>query len=84
MAHRTTLLLDDATRAAARDLARQYGCSVSEAIRRSVIHQRDLSVGLPPGRRVERTRALRRTFELFDGNDPAAEIRRLKTQDAGF
>jgi len=84
MAHRTTLLLDDATRAAARDLARRYGCSVSEAIRRSVVHQRDVEVGLPASRRAERVRALRRAFELFEGNDPAAEIRSLKTQDAGL
>ena len=84
MAHRTTLLLDEVTRAAARDLARQYRCSVSEAIRRSVIHQRDLTVGVPAARRAERTRALRRAVELFEGNDPAAEIRSLKAQDAGF
>src|SRR4029450_11216914 len=51
MAHRTTLLLDDETRTAARELARQFGISVSEAIRRSVIHQRDLTVGLPAERR---------------------------------
>jgi antitoxin component of RelBE/YafQ-DinJ toxin-antitoxin module len=84
MAHRTTLLLDDETRAAARDLARQYGVTVSEAIRRSVIRQRDLAVGLPAERRAERRRALRRAIELFEGNDPAAEVRRLKAQDAGF
>lgn len=84
MVHRTTLLLDDATRTAARDLARRYGCTVSEAIRRSVIRQRDLTVGLPAGRRAERSRALRRAFELFAGSDPAAEIRSLKAQDAGF
>jgi hypothetical protein len=84
MAHRTTLLLDDETRAAARDLARQYGVSVSEAIRRSVIRQRDLTVGVPAERRAERTRALQRAFELFEGNDPAVEIRSLEAQDAGF
>jgi len=84
MAHRTTLLLDDETRAAARDLAREYGVTVSEAIRRSVIRQRDLAVGPPADRRAQRTRALRRAFELFEGNDPAAEVRRLKSQDAGF
>ena len=84
MAHRTTLLLDDETREAARDLARQYGVTVSEAIRRSVIRQRDLTVGSPAERRAQRTRALRRAFELFEGNDPAAEVRRLKSQDAGF
>jgi hypothetical protein len=84
MAHRTTLLLDDETRAAARELARRYGITVSEAIRRSVIRQRDLAVGPAEGRRAERLRALRRAFELFEGNDPAAEIRSLKAQDAGF
>ncbi|HEV8269088.1 MAG TPA: hypothetical protein VGR00_12675, partial [Thermoanaerobaculia bacterium] len=84
MVHRTTLLLDETTRAAARDLARQYGCSVSEAIRRSVVRQRDLAVGLPGKRRAERTRALLRAFELFRGNNPVEEIRALKAQDAGF
>jgi hypothetical protein len=84
MAHRTTLLLDDETRAAARELARRHGITVSEAIRRSVIRQRDLDVGPPEGRRAERLRALRRAFRLFEGNDPAAEIRRLKAQDVGF
>lgn len=84
MAHRTTLLLDDETRAAARDIARQYGVTVSEAIRRSVIRQRDLVVGLPAERLAQRQRALRRAFELFEGNDPAAEVRRLKSQDTGF
>ena len=33
-----------------------------------------------PNRRV---RALHRLFELFDGNDPAAEVRRLKLEDEG-
>ena len=84
MAHRTTLLLDDETRTAARDLAREYGCSISEAIRRSVIHQRDQTVGLTVERRAERARALRRAYELFEGNDPAAEVRALKAQDPWF
>lgn len=84
MAHRTTLLLDEKARAAARQLANRYGCSVSEAVRRSVVRQRDAELGLPAGRRRERVIALRRLFELFDGNDPAAEIRRLKAEDEGF
>ena len=84
MAHRTTLLLDDETRAAARDLAREYGVTVSEAIRRSVLQQRDLTVGLPAKRRAERMKALRRAFDLFENNDAAAEVRALKAQDPGF
>ena len=33
--------------------------------------------------RNPRVQALHRLFELFDGNDPAAEVRRLKLEDAG-
>lgn len=84
MAHRTTLILDDETRAAARPLARRHGCTVSEAIRRSVISQRDASLGVPPKLRAERGRTLRRLFVLFEGNDARAEVRRLKREDEGF
>jgi hypothetical protein len=84
MASRTTLVLDDEARAAARQLARRYGCSLSEAMRRALVRQRDAEVGLPRERRRERARALRRLFDLFEGNDPAAEVRRLKAEDAGF
>jgi hypothetical protein len=84
MAARTTIVLDERARAAARELARRYGCSVSEVIRRSVIRQRDAELGLSSGQRRERVKALRRLFGLFQDNDPAAEIRRLKAEDAGF
>lgn len=33
--------------------------------------------------RNRRVQALHRLFELFDGNDPAAEVRRLKLEDEG-
>jgi hypothetical protein len=82
--HRTTLLLDAETREAARELARRYDCSVSEAIRRSVVRQRNAELGPHSARRLTRRRALQRAFRLFQGNDAAAEIRRLKAQDAGF
>ncbi len=65
--HRTTILLDDDTRHAARELALRYGCSVSEAIRRAVIRQRDASLGVPASTRKERRKVLERLFELFDG-----------------
>lgn len=84
MGTRTTIVLDDRSRAAARQLARQYGCSVSEAIRRSVLRQRDLKAGVPADRRRQRARALKRLFSLFAENDPAREIRRLKAEDEGF
>jgi hypothetical protein len=84
MASRTTLVLDEKARTAARQLARLYDCSVSEAIRRSVVRQRDLAVGVPALRRRQRSRALKRLFSLFEGNDPALEVRRLKAEDEGF
>jgi hypothetical protein len=84
MAHRTTLILDDETRAAARQLAMRYECSASEAIRRAVVHQRDVVFGVPESRRHERRRTLERLFDLFEGHDGKKEIRRLKSQDEGF
>jgi hypothetical protein len=83
MASRTTVILDGEARTAARQLARRYGCSVTEAMRRALIRQRDAEVGVPRERRRRRVRALRRLFGLFEGNDPAAEIRRLKAEDDG-
>lgn len=81
---RTTLVLDDKAREAARQLARRYGCSLSEATRRALVRQRDAELGVPRQRRHERVRALRRLFALFEDNDPRAEIRRLKAEDEGF
>ncbi len=84
MSTRTTVLLDDEVRAAARELASRYGCSVSEAIRRAVLRHRDAVLGLPRSRRRERVRILDRLFDLFEGHDAADEVRRLKEQDEGF
>jgi hypothetical protein len=84
MPSRTTLVLDDKAREAARQLARRHGCSLSEATRRALIRQRDAEIGVPPARRRERARALRRLFDLFVDNDPRAEVRRLKAEDEGF
>ena len=84
MAIRTTLVLDEKARAAARELARRYGCSVSEAIRRSIIRQREVELRLPPARRRQRVLALKRLVDLFADNDPADEVRRLKAEDEGF
>jgi hypothetical protein len=82
--HRTTLVLDDSTRQAARQLASHYGCGVSEAIRRAVIAQRDVVTGVSPEFRQRRRKVLKRLIDLFDGSDPEAEVRRLKAEDAGF
>jgi hypothetical protein len=81
---RTTLILDEESRAAARQLAKHYGCAVSDAIRRSVIAQRDAVAGVTKRTRQQRLRTLKRLFEIFDGNDAADEVRRLKMEDQGF
>lgn len=81
---RTTLILDEEAGAAARQLAHLYDCSVSEAIRRSVIAQRDTAAGVSRNARKVRMRILARLFELFEGNDAEEEVRRLKLQDEGF
>ena len=81
---RTTLILDDEADAAARQLAEHYGCSISDAIRRSLIAQRDSVIGMSKAARQQRVRTLKRLFELFEGNDAAEEVRRLKLEDRGF
>lgn len=84
MAKRTTLLLDEETRQAARELALRYGCSTSEAIRRAVIRHRDAVFGIPAESRRERSKVLDRLCQLFEGHDAEDEVRRLKSQDEGF
>ncbi len=81
---RTSLLLDDETRRAARQLSLRYGCSVSEAIRRAVVRHRDAVLGVPAERRKARMEKLGELFELFKGHDAEEEVRRLKTHDEGF
>jgi hypothetical protein len=84
MAYRTTILLDDETRAAARELALRYNCSTSEAIRRAILRHNDAVTGVSAEARAERLKVLNRLFGLFEGHDPDDEIRRLKDQDEGF
>ena len=84
MYKRTTILLDEGTREAARQLAMRYGCSASEAIRRAVVRHRNTVFGVPAESRRERARSLRRLFDLFEGHDAEEEVRRLKAEDEGF
>jgi hypothetical protein len=84
MSHRTSIILDDETRKAAKDLAQKLDCSTSEAIRRAILRYRDLTVGIPMKVRRERGRALERLAELFEGHSSSEEIARLKEEDEGF
>lgn len=84
MAHRTTVLFDEETRRAARQLAGAYNCSTSEAIRRAIMHHRDVVLGVPTATRRQRMKALERLFDLMEGNDADEEVARLKREDLGF
>jgi len=84
MAQRTTIVLDERTRRAARDLARRYDCSTSEAIRRAIVRQLEVESRPSAAERRRRRDVLKKLFHLFEGTDAAAEVRRLKDEDAGF
>lgn len=81
---RTTILLDDETRRAARSLAAGLGCSTSEVIRRAVRSYARSHGGVTPEQRELRKGAFLKLIELSDGMDVDAEIRRLKEEDEGF
>jgi len=78
---RTTILLDDAARRAAKALAARLDISPSEAVRRALVHYRNQVMGVPAEERKRRTAALRKLVSLFEGHDAPAEIRRLKEED---
>ena len=84
MSDRTTIVLDSESRRAAEELAEADQTSMSEAIRRAVLEERDRRLG--PGSAAQRRRreALERLFELFAGHDAAEEIAELKRQDEYF
>lgn len=81
MSIKTAIRLEEDTRAAARELALYYGCSISEAIRRAVLRERENILGIPDVPRKQQLQALHRLFALFEGHDARAEVRRLKEQD---
>lgn len=84
MAHRTTILLDDRSRRAAKQLASALDVTPSEAVRRAIVAYHDQVVGTSSDSRRRRLRTFERAVELFEGNDPEAEVRSLKEQDKYF
>jgi hypothetical protein len=81
MPTRTTVVLDEPSRRAAKTLAAKLNISPSEAVRRALVHYRDEVLGVPAEARRRRTAALDRLFVLFEGHDAAEEVRHLKEQD---
>jgi hypothetical protein len=82
--HRTTILLDDESRRAAKEAAARLDVTPSEAIRRAILAFRDQLSGVDAPARQRRVRAFKRAAALFEGNDAAAEVAELKRQDAFF
>lgn len=82
--HRTTIILDEETRRAARELALRLDCSTSEAIRRAIVRYHEITTGVSDEHRRRRVQALERLYELFEGHDPEAEIHQRKGEDEFF
>jgi hypothetical protein len=52
---------------------------------RALIHTMgDMVTGVSKRARQQRVKSLNRLFEIFEGNDAAEEVRRLKMEDQGF
>jgi len=82
--YRTTIILDEDSKRAARQLALRLDCSTSEAIRRAIMSHKDQVFGIPLEARRERTETLRRWIDASEGIDAEAEVKRLKAEDEGF
>ena len=81
MSRRTSIVLDDASSQALRDLARHLGCSASEVVRRALMSYRERVVGVPVEKRRRRRAALEALIASMDGHDWRAELAALKEQD---
>ncbi len=81
---RTTVVLDEVALGAARELSTRLQMSMSEVMRQALVHYRDQMVGVSPTFRDQRVEALNQLFELFEDNDAAAEVERLKREDSGY
>lgn len=84
MQTRTTLLLDDDSRRAAKRLSAKLQVSPSEVVRRALVHYSDHVLGVSAERRRRRKKALDQLTALFEGHDADAEIERLKQEDEFF
>ena len=78
------LMVDEDARSAAHGLGCRRGRSTSEPTRRAVPRLRDAAWGASRDCRAERRRTLERLFGLFQDQNPADEVRRLKEEDEGF
>jgi repressor of nif and glnA expression len=81
---RTTVLLDEPARLAAKRLAAKLDVSPSEVIRRALVRYHDELLGNNGTTRRRRVAAARRLAVLCEGHDAESEVRRLKKEDPFF
>ena len=81
---RTTVLLDEPARLAAKKLAAKLDVSPSEVIRRALVRYQEELLGSESTKRRRRVAAANRLFVLAEGHDAEAEVRRLKREDPFF
>jgi hypothetical protein len=84
MRYRTTVLLDEPARLAAKRLAARLDVTPSEVIRRALVRYHDDLLGSANQTRRKRVAAALRLAVLLEGNDAEAEVRRLKKEDEFF
>ena len=84
MHYRTTVLLDEPARLAAKRLSARLDVSPSEVIRRALVHYQEDVLGTASQARQKRVVAAQRLFKLLEGSDAEAEVRRLKKEDEFF
>jgi hypothetical protein len=82
--YRTTVLLDEPARLAAKKLAARLDVSPSEVIRRALVRYHEDLLGGTSQARKKRVAAALRLSVLLEGNDAAAEVQRLKKEDEFF
>ena len=84
MRYRTTVLLDEPARLAAKKLAARLDVSPSEVIRRALVRYHDDILGSTGQARRKRVAAALRLAVLLEGNDAVSEVKRLKKEDEFF
>jgi hypothetical protein len=80
--HRTTILLDESARSAAKVLAAHFQISPSEAMRRALIRYRDEVCGPSADHRRRMRALLDQLVAGSDESDPSEEIKQRKREDA--
>ena len=75
---RTTIVLDVGSEEALQALTRHYGCSASEAIRRSLPNHRHRILGVSQDKRRRRVAAFEKLAKLVEGSARPAGLRASK------